>query len=79
MLKDLRRFLEEFRSKNNDFNVNITECNINTTHLLQDIEEKYHLSLENLLLNTPLEDIKEDDNSYQRLDELRGKIEKLGE
>ena len=79
MLKDLRKFLEEFRSKNNDFNVNITECNLNITHLLQDIEEKYHLNLENLLLNTPLEDIREDENSYQRLDELRGKIERLGE
>ena len=79
MLKDLRKFLEELRSKNNDFNVNITECNLNITHLLQDIEEKYHLNLENLLLNTPLEDIKKDDNSYQKLDELRGKIERLGE
>ena len=61
MLKDLRKFLEELRSKNNDFNVQITESNLTITHLLQDIEEKYHLNLENLLLNTPLEDIKEDE------------------
>jgi len=79
ILKELRQFLEELRSKNNDFNINITEFNLNITHLLQDIEEKYHLNLENLLLNTPIEDIKEDENSYQRLDELRGKIERLGE
>ena len=35
--------------------------------------------LENLLLNTSIEQIAEDENSYQRLDELKAKIERLGE
>ncbi len=78
-LKDLRKSLEEIKSNSNDYTVQVTESNLTITHLIQDIDEKYHLNLENLLLNTPIEDIGEDENSYQRLDELRDKIERLGE
>lgn len=80
LLKDLRRTLEEVKSKSNELTVQITEINLSTTHLLNDIDEKYHLSLENLLHTTPIGQIREDqENSYQRLDELKAKIEKLGE
>ncbi len=78
-LKDLRKSLEEIKSNSNEYTVQVTESNLNITHLIQDIDEKYHLNLENLLLNTPIEDIGEDENSYQRLEELREKIERLGE
>lgn len=80
MLKNLRKALEEIKLKNNDLTVQITEINLTITHLLKQIDEKYRLSLENLLHTTPLEHISEDqDNSYQRLSELRTEIESLGE
>jgi len=80
VLKDLRRSLEEVKSKNNDFTVQITEINLTITHLLKEIDEKYHLSLESLLHTTPIEHIRKDqENSYQRLDDLRAKMESLGE
>ena len=79
MLKNLRKSLDEVKSKSNDITLRLTENNLTITHLLQDIDEKYHLNLENLLLNTSIEQIAEDENSYQRLDELKAKIERLGE
>jgi chromosome segregation protein len=80
VLKDLRNSLEEVKSKSNDFNIHMTEINLNLSHLLKEIDEKYHLSLESLLHTTPIEHIDEDqENSYQKLDELRSKIESLGE
>lgn len=78
-LKELRNRLDELRSMNSDVHLHTTECHLNLTHLLQDIEDKYHLNLDTLLLNTPLENIKDDDSSYQRLEELKEKIERLGE
>ncbi|MEE9504271.1 MAG: chromosome segregation protein SMC, partial [Thermodesulfobacteriota bacterium] len=79
-LKSLRKSLEEVKSKSNDFTVHLTEINLTIDHLQKDIDEKYQLSLEDLLKTTPIEQIREDqDNSYQRLDELRSKIESLGE
>lgn len=80
LLKNIRRSLEEVRLKNTDLTVQITEINLTLTHLLKEIDEKYHLSLEDLLNTTPPEHISEDqDNAYQRLAELRTKIESLGE
>ena len=80
VLRDLRRSLEAVKSKSNDLTVQITEINLTITHLLKEIDEKYHLNLENLLHTTPITHISEDqENSYQRLDGLRAKIEKLGE
>jgi len=79
-LKGLRKSLEEVKSKSNDFTVHLTEINLTIDHLQKDIDEKYRLSLEDLLQTTPIEQIREgQDNSYQRLDELRSKIESLGE
>ncbi len=79
-LKSLRKSLEEVKSKSNDFTVHLTEINLTIDHLQKDIDEKYQLSLEDLLKTTPIEQIREDqDNSYQRLDEFRSKIESLGE
>ncbi len=79
VLKDIRRSLEEAKSKNNDLSIQITESNLTLTHLIQDIEEKYHLNLVNMLQSTSIEQIKDDENSYEVLDELRTKLESLGE
>jgi chromosome segregation protein len=78
-LKNLRRSREEEKAQINEITVKIAESNLTITHLLQDIQDKYHLSLDAMLHNTPPDDTSEDTPAYERLEELKEKIESLGE
>ncbi|MDX1777831.1 MAG: chromosome segregation protein SMC, partial [Thermodesulfobacteriota bacterium] len=78
-LKTLRVEREEAQSKINDLNVKITESNLTINHLLTSIEEKYHLNLETLLQNRFDEEPEDEHHSFERLEELKAQIEKLGE
>jgi chromosome segregation protein len=75
----LRTEREEEKTKINDLNVKITESNLTINHLLNSIEEKYHLNLETLLQNSFNEEPEDEQHSYERLEELKAQIEKLGE
>jgi chromosome segregation protein len=78
-LKSLRKSREEEKEKINDLTVRIAESNLTLTHLLQDIQDKYHLNLETMLHDSPPEDTACDTPAYDRLEELKEKIERLGE
>jgi chromosome segregation protein len=78
-LKQLRRSREEEKAKINDITVKIAESKLTITHLLQDIQDKYHLNLDTLLHEAPPEVTREDTPAYDRLEELKEKIERLGE
>jgi len=78
-LKILRKSREEEKEKINDLTVRIAESNLTITHLLQDIQDKYHLNLDTMLHDSPPEDTPEDTTAYDRLEELKEKIERLGE
>ncbi len=70
---------EAEKTKINDLNIKITESNLTITHLLNSIEEKYHLNLDNILQDETGEDQEEDTHSYEKLEELKAQIERLGE
>ena len=79
-LKQLRHSLDEVKATSNELTLQLSEYQLTITHLLKEISDKYHLGLEDLLQTTPPEALSEDrDTSYQRLDELKRKIEGLGE
>jgi len=79
-LKAALKKREEEKTKINDLNIKITESNLTITHLLDSIEEKYHLNLDNILQDRADEDQEEDEShSYENLEELKNQIEKLGE
>ncbi len=78
-LKTLRAEREEEKTKVNDLNLKITESTLTINHLLNSIEEKYHLNLESLLQDSFYEEPEDEQHSYERLEELKAQIEKLGE
>ncbi len=78
-LKTLRAEREEEKTKVNGLNLKITESTLTINHLLNSIEEKYHLSLESLLQDSFYEETEDEQHSYERLEELKAQIEKLGE
>ena len=78
-LKDLRRAREDEKGKINDLTVKLAESNLTLSHLLQTIQDKYHLNLDTLLHDPPPDDTVQDLSDYGRLEELKEKIESLGE
>lgn len=78
-LKTLRAEREEEKTKVNGLNLKITESTLTINHLLNSIEEKYHLNLESLLQDSFYEEPEDEQHSYERLEELKAQIEKLGE
>lgn len=78
-LRSLRRSREEEKERINGITVKLAESNLTITHLVQDIQDKYHISLEAMLQDSPPEAIPEDPATYDRLQELKEKIERLGE
>jgi chromosome segregation protein len=78
-LKTLRAEQEQEKTKINDLNVKITESNLTISHLLSSIDEKYHLNLETLLRDRVAGEPEDEQHSFERLEELKAQIEKLGE
>ena len=77
LLKEGKRRLEERRSAVQELNLRLTESSLTISHLLADIEEKYHLPLDQF---SP-EDAGGGDEtqSIELLHDLREKLERLGE